>query len=537
MHPCILLTSWMNSHGNRLLAKVRQLATRLARVIRPGMLSPPEQSYANAAAVAVDPLAVLQAAAQCFAKAGELVEALRAHQAALQISPASPHDLFRAGELLGQLGRYDEALPYFEHACERQPALFERREVLGRIHWIVQDRAAAERVWRAWRVEQDERARERGIDPGAFRVLGTNWTGWLGNNAHLDAYIKLGLLGWRQQIPLKLLAPEGRTANYAYARLWSAYVELVTDPPEVERLAALEGLIGDSLYTMEVRGIPTYYPHAIALAQDEWERQGRHPLLGVSAELVARGRAELERLGVPSDAWFACLHVRELGFWAERNDPTNSPRVARVESYFPALRAIVSAGGYVVRLGDPSMRPLPPMGGVVDYALSDAKSDWMDVFLSASCRFLVGTNSALYQTAISFGVPAVATNWMPLSSFPMQRRDIVLPKLLRSRDSGRMLTFADMLALPRDVWSGYLYQHHGLDVVDNTADEILEAVDEMLAKLAGVWPNIEARAAREERFKRIAVSHCVQVNGAIAAGFLARHADLLDGSEYESLTT
>ena len=531
---CRVALGWLRrlAHGlrTRLSAQARyqRLVARAERLDRERAWRGAADCYARAAALRPDIYAARQAEARCKALAGDLLGALRAHRRVLERAPKSAHDLYRVGELLGQLGRYDEALPYLQRACRLRPDLLERREVLGRMHWIMHQYDSAERIWAAWSAAQREAARAADLDAEAYRILNTVWTGWLGNNAHLDAYVKLGLLGWRPQVPLKLLAPEGRTANPTYARLWAPYVELVTDPAEVEKLEALGGLLGESLYTMEVKGISTYFPNAIALAQAEWERQRRDPLLRLPEDLMARGRAALERLGVPLDAWFVALHVREQGFWREEGDPVNAPRVAVIESYLPAIRAVVSAGGWVVRLGDPTMRPLPFMEGVVDYALSAAKSDWMDVFLSACCRFLVGTNSALYQASMSFGVPAVATNWMPLSSFPMQRRDIVLPKLLRSRE-GRLLSFREMLALPRDVWSGYMYERLGLEIIDNTPEEIVEAADEMLKRLAGAWTGIEGHPRRSDKFRDVAAANRVEVNGSLGERFLRRHADLLEG--------
>jgi hypothetical protein len=147
---------------------------------------------------------------------------------------------------------------------------------------------------------------------------------------------------------------------------------------------------------MVVQGVPTYFPNAIALVQDEWETQGRPPLLQLNQEQLDRGRDTLASVGISRSAWFVCLHVRELGFWNETSDPTNAPRIALIDSYLPAIEHIVSRGGWVVRMGDPTMRPLPHMTGVFDYARSTVKSDWMDVFLCASCRAVSGVRLVRY---------------------------------------------------------------------------------------------------------------------------------------------
>ncbi|HTT37431.1 MAG TPA: TIGR04372 family glycosyltransferase [Burkholderiales bacterium] len=469
----------------------------------------------------------IEAYANALARMGQSERALAQFQCALQRRPDSANAHFRIGEILAQLGRYRESVPHFERAVALKPDWLEARELSGRMLWICHEYGAAAKVWREWRAAQAEAARSQGLDPQQFRILDPVWTRWLGNHAHLDAYVKIGLLGWRKPVPIKLLAPRGKVANEAYLALWRDYVEVVSAPEEIERLSALTGVLGDSLHTMLVDEVPTYYTNAIAVVQAEWERQGRAPLLQLSEEERERGWQMLASLGIPRTAWFACLHVREPGFWNEADDRTNRPRVASIRSYLPAIEHIVSRGGWVVRLGDSSMQALAPMPGLIDYARSDAKSDWMDVFLCASCRFLIGTNSALYQVCITFGTPSVATNWVPLSSFPMSGRDIVLPKRLRSRADGTELPFDAVLRLPRDAPFGQLFDHHRLDLIDNTPEEILEGVEEMLQRSDGVWESSDEARARVERFSEIAALHRVTVNGSIGERFLARHAGLL----------
>ena len=461
-----------------------------------------------------------------LARAGHHQRAIKAFNEALTVDAGSAQAHFRIGELLSYLGFYEDAVSHFARTVEIDPEWLEAREVLGRALWTVHDYPAAERAWRGWKGLQDERARKQGLDPDDFRVLSHVWTQWLGNNAHLDAYLKLRELGWAPKRKLKLLAANDKVANPAYLNLWRDYAEIVTDDEEVRKLSAIGGFMGDSLYAMWVKESPAYFPHAIALVQSEWDKQQRAPLVSVGKEENERGRRVLASMGVSPDAWFACLHVREGGFWNEAGNATDAPRVANVESYVPAVRHIVARGGWVVRLGDKSMRPLPKMAGVVDYALSEQKSDWMDVFLTANCRFLIATNSALFQVAMSLAVPIVATNWMPLSSFPMQAGDIVVPKLLRAR-SGEQLTFDEMLALPRDVWSGYYLQRRRLDVIDNSPRDILAAVEEMLARLDQTWKSGGEAKARADAFGRVALDRRVIVNAAVSEQFLERNASLL----------
>jgi len=84
-----------------------------------------------------------------------------------------------------------------------------------------------------------------------------------------------------------------------------------------------------------------------------------------------------------------------------------------------------------------------------------------------------------------------------------------------------------MLALPRDVWSGYYLERKGLMVIDNTSQDILAAVDEMLVRLDQGWKSSDTALARADAFRRMALRRHVVVNAAISELFLQRHASLV----------
>lgn len=139
--------------------------------------------------------------------------------------------------------------------------------------------------------------------------------------------------------------------------------------------------------------------HAV---QEEWQRQERKPLLRLTPAHAALGREGLRRLGVPDEAWFVCLHVREGGYLKEASNSQESARNADIMTYLPAIEEIVRRGGWVIRIGDPSVTPLPKMDNVVDYALTSVRSGEMDVFLVARAKFLLGTSSGMFAVAMAF---------------------------------------------------------------------------------------------------------------------------------------
>ena len=113
--------------------------------------------------------------------------------------------------------------------------------------------------------------------------------------------------------------------------------------------------------------------------QSVWDAQGRKPLFNLTEEHKKKGNDILKKIGLPENAWFVTCHVREPHF-KNREDFRDSD----ISTYFDAFNEITNRGGWVIRIGDKSMTPLPKINQVIDYAISEYKSDWMDIFLLAN---------------------------------------------------------------------------------------------------------------------------------------------------------
>jgi putative glycosyltransferase (TIGR04372 family) len=337
---------------------------------------------------------------------------------------------------------------------------------------------------------------------------------------------ELGLAPWRHIV---VLAPERRIANRAYLDCWRKHLTVVTDPSLIDRLEPLVTACGFRFSTLfPFAGREPLYTSDIGSAlEEQWNLSGRAPLLALTEEQDEAGRRALAAHGIKREDWFVCLHVRETGFHG-RSDHT--PRNAAISGYFQAVETITRQGGWVIRMGDPSMSRLPAMERVIDYAHSDLKSPAMDVFLCAKCRCYVGTNSGLGHVPYTFGTPTVMTNWITAGGLPcFPRNGIYLPKLIYSAAGQRLLSFRELLA---PEWRARSYTAENLadndaHFVDNTPDEIEEIVLEMLERIDGRRQPLATENNLQEKFAAFVPG--VSSHGATRVGsaFLHRHLALL----------
>lgn len=365
--------------------------------------------------------------------------------------------------------------------------------------------------------------------------LTSEWTGAIGHLALIDYYIKLFLLGHVHSHRPVILLPKGnpRTGNVVNPALlgyWKSYVEVFDDWNSLKRR---HGPASYSRVYMNVQrmkdGASLYYLDAAKRAQIAWEAEGRKPLLTVSPDHSKDGRKILDKLGVPEQSWFVTLHVRERGFYNTNADLQRVGRNADVDTYIPAIKAIHARGGWVVRIGDASMKPLPPIEGCVDYARCAEKSDWMDVFLMGQCRFFIGTNSGPALVPPIFGVPCVYTNWKPAGCLPWHKGNLLIHKLYYQESRKRYLTYRELLVHPlRFEESPERLDGKGITVVDNSPEEIKAVVEEMLNRCCGEHTPSREDEDRQERFSRV-VSECHNYCGpCIGSAFLKKYECLLD---------
>ena len=354
------------------------------------------------------------------------------------------------------------------------------------------------------------------------------WSAYLGHTAMLGIHAKKNILSGNSRHLMLVRPPPGHKGNPCLLDHWRKYFELVDDASKLDVPADCVWLHSKFLFVDEcLTGADTYFWQVYAEVSREWEKAGRGALLQLSPPEIERGQAALAAMGVPRGAWYACLHVRSPGFKLS-HESLQFTLNADIATYDLAIDAIVQRGGWVIRIGDPSMPKLPARHGVVDYAHSPRKADWMDVFLFATCRFYVGTSSGPAYAPNLFGTPSVATNWFPTGTRPLNSSDIFLPKLHVYKRMGEPAPFAESLAPPLGhIHAMPTLDSLGVSIRDNSPDELRDAVVEMLERLEGTAAYTAEDDRLQARFDSVATNARSFGNARIGRDFIRKYRSLL----------
>lgn len=196
------------------------------------------------------------------------------------------------------------------------------------------------------------------------------------------------------------------------------------------------------------------------------------------------------RVGLDLNVPMVTLHVRESGYKlgremhnAKPGGRNDSTRNARIESYFDAIDLLVHRGYTVVRIGDPSMTPVD-REGVVDLATSPHRSQLLEIQCMLRSRFFLSGEAGPVGVSYLTNTPLLTVNATdPISSYPIRADGLLLLKHVIERRTRREL------ATPELVSEAHLQHLRDLlhyEYRDNTSEEIVDAVLEMLELLDGM---------------------------------------------------
>lgn len=217
------------------------------------------------------------------------------------------------------------------------------------------------------------------------------------------------------------------------------------------------------------------------------------PHLSFTPEEERRGQTELLAMGLPQGVPFVCFHQRDNAYLAtalpEFNWGYHDYRDHTLASLIPAALELAQRGYYVLRTGSVVKEALPDLHPrIIDYATRH-RTDFLDIYIGAKCRFYFGSDAGIYAISSMFRRPVLFVHFPCLALVhSWNPQDMLIPKKVWDRREKRFLTIREVLTQGIGRFDQTKqYEERGVVLMENTAEEVKMAVLEMEERLKGTW--------------------------------------------------
>ena len=234
----------------------------------------------------------------------------------------------------------------------------------------------------------------------------------------------------------------------------------------------------------------------------------------------AEGKRLLTQFGLPKDAKFICLVVRDSAYldrdkeFSLRDWRYHNYRNGNIENYVLAAEELARRDYYVFRMGAKVEKPIMSSNPkIIDYASSGMRSEFMDIYLGAKCTFCLTTSTGID------GIPHIFRKPLVLSYIPFgdlrtyNDKDLLITKHHIHKKYKKKLTLSEIfsfnVALALDT---KIYEINNIELKENNPEEIKDLVIEMDERLNGSWNETEEDRLLQKKFWSIFNNNIKKLN-------------------------
>jgi len=245
-----------------------------------------------------------------------------------------------------------------------------------------------------------------------------------------------------------------------------------------------------------------------------------NPHIRFNEEEKFKGKKILSEFGLPEDAKFVCLIVRDSAYLDRYKNQTlrdfsyHDYRDCDIDNFLLAAEELANRGYYVFRMGVKVNKPLKSNNPkIIDYANSQKKSSFMDIYLGANCTFCISTACGFDAIPVIFQKP-VAFIYMPFGSMQVQgKNDLILTKHHINKENKKDLTISEIFESKVVlIFDSEEYQNNNIELKENTPEEIKDLVTEMDERISGTWKETEEDLLLKKKFWNIFQNNMAKLN-------------------------
>tara|TARA_B100001123_G_scaffold162086_1_gene186907 strand:+ start:32 stop:1363 length:1332 start_codon:yes stop_codon:yes gene_type:complete len=236
--------------------------------------------------------------------------------------------------------------------------------------------------------------------------------------------------------------------------------------------------------------------------------------LQFTAEEEIYGKSILKKFGLNQDDKFVCLAVRDDAYQKKkipsrfRDWSYHDYRNYNIDHFVLAAEELAKKGYYVFRMGVVVNKSLNSKNSkIIDYANSDLRSDFMDVYLGAKCTFCISTGLGFDFVPHIFKRP-IALFALPVASLRTHsERYLLLTKHHFLKKEKRKLSLSEIfshgVAFAQDA---NIFKNKGIELIDFTPEQIRDHVLEMAENLESLKKLTTEEEELQKSFQELFIS-------------------------------
>tara|TARA_B100002051_G_scaffold245392_1_gene252721 strand:- start:7964 stop:9187 length:1224 start_codon:yes stop_codon:yes gene_type:complete len=283
------------------------------------------------------------------------------------------------------------------------------------------------------------------------------------------------------------------------------------------------------------------YIEYLPFLHTEFEEMDQMPALEFTAREQKKGKALLETMGIPDNAWFICFQARDDMYHHKVRGTTGTHphRNSEIDTYLKAARMIGERGGYALRMGAWADEPLSVTRDphIIDYA-RDHRSDFGDIYLFGNAKFFLASSAGTFPVSTLFKVPVILANQTPPRLWPIGRYSLMAPKMMVYKGTNALVPFSELEKMGAFDYNfselvrwdmPETFEDYGIVPRDNSADELVEASLDMLDALDGQGPSEDAREVQQfykSKYCKSAAS-AAEFGPELAPSFALKYRDII----------
>ena len=241
------------------------------------------------------------------------------------------------------------------------------------------------------------------------------------------------------------------------------------------------------------------------------------PALSFNEMEMQQGLLIMQKMGIKAHDKLVCMTVRDSEYLGDSTTiPNHQHRDSSIKNFLLAAETLANRGYFVLRMGAKVKSPfISKNRKIIDYANSEFRSEFMDIFLGARCEFCISTSTGFDAIPLIFRKPIVYASMVPPGGlFTFSSKMLAITKHHYSNNLKRYLTFDEIIDSGVGFFiPAYIYFENEIQLIENTPEEIRDVVEEMADIVDGLVSYDSEDEALQAKFWSLFPKHATDLSG------------------------